>query len=102
MKKIIKESDNDIESILKKVDVIDKNTIPNEFRESITKIVIPDNIKRIDNRAFYNCESLKEITIPNSVTSIGDEAFSWCISLTSITIPNSVKIIGNEAFHNCY
>jgi hypothetical protein len=50
MKKIIKESDNNIkniytENILKKVNVINKNTI--RFRESITKIVIPDNVTSI-------------------------------------------------------
>jgi hypothetical protein len=63
MKKIIKESYNDIENILKTVDVIDKNTIPNELRKFITKIVIPNNIKSIGDYAFANCESLTSITI---------------------------------------
>lgn len=32
----------------------------------------------IGNSAFFDCLSLSKIVIPNSVTSIGDRAFSYC------------------------
>lgn len=67
----------------------------------ITEIIIPNNIKKIGEDAFHECESLTNITIPDSVTSIGDSAFSFCKSLNNITIPNSVTNIGEEAFYNC-
>ena len=41
----------------------------------ITDLVIPDNITKINNYAFYNCSGLTSVTIPNSVTKIGYYAF---------------------------
>ena len=71
------------------------------FRDSITKVVLPDGLTSIGSYAFYNCSGLTSITIPNSVTSIGDYAFQGCSGLTSVTIPNSVTSIGTEAFSGC-
>ena len=72
-----------------------------QYNESITEVVIPENIKRIDDSAFENCGSLTSITIPNSVTSIGSYAFMRCVNLTSVTIPDSVTSIGIGAFSGC-
>lgn len=66
-----------------------------------TDIVIPDNVTRINNNSFYNCDSLTSVTIPDSVTSIGNYAFENCDSLTSIAIPDSVTSIGSLAFTGC-
>lgn len=88
------------------------------------KVIIPNTVSLIDDRAFKNCINLTSVEIPNSVTSIGSEAFSGCLglssvelsnsvssieersfygcsSLTSVEIPNSVKTIGDEAFSGC-
>ena len=67
----------------------------------IKDLVIPNDITKIKDYAFYNCSGLTSITIPNSVTEIGNSAFSYCRGLTSATIPNSVTSIGNYAFYNC-
>lgn len=69
--------------------------------DSLTSIIIPNNITMIRDSAFAYCRNLTSITIPNSVTSIGREAFKNCRSLTSLTIPNNVITIGEEAFYNC-
>ncbi len=66
----------------------------------IKDLVIPNDITKIKDYAFYRCSGLTSITIPNSVTSIGERAFAYCDGLTSITIPNSVTSIGDKAF-NC-
>lgn len=71
-----------------------------------TEIIIPSEhngkpVKKIDDRAFEDCDSLESITISNSVTSIGYNAFHDCNSLESATIPNSVTTIGTWAFNNC-
>ena len=68
---------------------------------TITKVVLPNSIKKIRDGAFKGCSSLKNVNIPNSVTVIGIEAFAWCSSLEYISIPNSVTIIGSEAFEGC-
>ena len=67
----------------------------------IKDLVIPNDITKIKDYAFYNCDGLTEVTIPNSVTEIGSSAFRGCSGLTSVTIPNSVTEIGGEAFVNC-
>ena len=69
---------------------------------SLTSVTIPNSVTIISKSAFRGCYSLTNITIPNSVKSIGYEAFEYCSSLTSITIPNSVKSIGYEAFKDCF
>ena len=70
-------------------------------KTKLKTLVIPDEVKRIGERAFYKCGTLTSVTIPKSVTSIGDEAFSGCSGLTSVTIPDSVTNIGCSAFCWC-
>ena len=60
----------------------------NAFRDclAMTKVIIPDNVETIDNRAFFKCDNLLSATIGRGVTSIGNSAFDSCYSLTSITV----------------
>ncbi len=57
---------------------------------SVTSIVLPNGLKRIDSYAFNECKSLSSVNIPSSVTKIGSVAFGKCSALESITIPASV------------
>ena len=41
----------------------------------VENLVIPNEITRINNLAFYGCSGLTSVTIPNSVTSIGERSF---------------------------
>ena len=72
-----------------------------EKYSTVKKVVVPEGIKKIGNRTFYNCASLTSIEIPDSVISIGDYAFYKCTSLKSIEILDSVTSIGNYAFFRC-
>ena len=76
---------------------------PTAFRscETVTKVVIPENVICIGNSSFVNCVNLTSVIIPNSVTYIGYEAFNLCKSLERVTIPSSVTAIGYEAFSGC-
>ena len=74
-----------------------------KFNESV---VIPDTVKVICDRAFYECQNLESVEIPDSVTEIGESAFARCNRLTEITIPDSVKSMGagysfNAPFQGC-
>ena len=55
----------------------------------VENLVIPNEITRINNLAFYGCSGLTSVTIPNSVTSIGERSFYDCYNLQSIIIANS-------------
>ena len=80
--------------------IYDKDILIN-YIGSEKSIVIPNNIRTINNFAFYDCASLTNVFIGNSITSIGDEAFSGFTSLTNIIIPKNVTNIGVNAFYNC-
>ncbi len=66
----------------------------------ITELVIPEEITKVHNYAFYGYESLESITIPNSVTSIGEGAFNYCTNVTSITVGNGLTSVGSNAFYS--
>ena len=59
------------------------------------------NPLRYAHNLYLNGESVTELVIPNNVTSIGDYALEGCSGLTSIEIPSSVTSIGEGAFYNC-
>ena len=67
----------------------------------LTSIIIPARVTSIGNSAFVNCPKLTSIVIPKEVTSIGKRAFGRCRGLTSIRIPKNVTEIGDEAFDYC-
>ena len=81
-----------------KMDDIKKIKKLYNVKEDIKKIVIPINVERIGNHAFWNCSYLNSIKIPKCIKSIGAYSFYRCTSLESIEIPESVKSIGDEAF----
>lgn len=47
----------------------------------LEKIVLPDLLKTIDIKAFYNCSGLKTVEIPVKTETIGASAFAGCTSL---------------------
>ena len=97
------------------------------MNKSITSLFLPEGIKSIGKRAFYDCVSLTSIVLPNSLEEISDMAFANCFavntatigtgrsnlitigkeafrdnnSLVSIVIPESVKTVGDFAYSNC-
>ena len=71
------------------------------YRDSVTKIVMPNGVTSIGDLAFCGCESLTAIEIPSSVTEIGAYAFFRCSGLTSITIPKGVTEIRDGTFRGC-
>ena len=50
---------------------------------------------------FYHCSELERIILPEDLCSIGDRAFGGCNSLTSITIPKGVTSIEISIFADC-
>ena len=71
-----------------------------EYRESITTVLLPDDLTSIGENAFVFCRAIQALTIPERVTRIGDSAFGSCEALASIVIPESVTEI--EAYAFCY
>lgn len=96
-----------------------------EWRSSLKEIYIPEGVKEIGDRAFYQCDKLAEVKIPASVVSIAGNAFWQCSALktvvfsggsllerigthafngaglTSLNLPQGLKDIGDGAFAAC-
>ena len=71
------------------------------YFESVTSVIIGNNVKTIGSEAFYLCNEMTSLTIGKRVTDIGEGAFNRCDLLQSVTIPNSVKNMGNNVFRDC-
>ena len=62
---------------------------------------VPETVKNIAEKAFYNCDALTEITFLPGFTNIGAEAFFDCDALVTINMPDSARDIGDHAFASC-
>lgn len=70
---------------------------------TITKVVLPEGIEKINSYAFANLTALEEIVLPSTLESIEYGAFYGCSSLQKITFSgeNNLKIISQNAFEGC-
>ena len=62
-------------------------------------LVIPDNVKTIEQNAFSGCSDLQFVTWGNNITDIQDRAFYGCTSLRFIILGDYVETIGAYAFY---
>ena len=70
---------------------------------TITKVVIPEGVEKINSYAFANLTALEEVVLPSTMQSIEYGAFYNCVSLKKITFSgeNNLQIISQNAFENC-
>ena len=62
---------------------------------TVEEIVMSNNIKYIEDDAFYFCPTLKEISLSNNIIEIAWDAFLSC-NLLEYTEENSIKYLGND------
>ncbi len=73
---------------------------------SLTEILLPEGLERIDAYAFNHC-GLEEIIIPDSVTRIGGHVFESCYKLKNAVLPAELLAAYNDAgipnsiFYDC-
>ena len=73
------------------------------FSESkLTSIIIPSNVKRIENNAFSSCKNLISVTFLGSLDYIGSGIFSDCNNLEFINFPYSSMIVNSYTFISYY
>ena len=68
----------------------------------------PENLRLIDDYAFYGCENAYfgingtlDLVLPDSLEKIGRSAFYMAGKLYGLEIPGSCKYIGDYAFYGC-
>ena len=64
----------------------------------LREIVLPEGLKTIGARAFYNNYYLQKIEIPASVTEVGAAAFASCAELSDVTIKSENTLLHGGAF----
>lgn len=57
-------------------------------------------VTRIGNQAF-SYQTVGKLVLPNTIKSIGDRAFNTSYELKELNIPDSVETIGDYAFYHC-
>lgn len=71
------------------------------YNGSLSKIVIPDGITRIEAEAFKGVNGITSIDMCNSVKEIGDRAFYRCRDLRSIKFSDSVQCVSDHCCYEC-
>lgn len=75
-----------------------RKPIGDNTKDPITKIILPNGVKYIQNYAFTKLTYLEEVVTPDTLTDIYVGAFENCTSLTKINL-NSATKIQNNAFN---
>ena len=65
---------------------------------TMTSVIIPEGITKIENSAFENC-LLTSVKLPTTLTKLGANAFYNCAKLETAGLPRTVTTIGERAFH---
>ena len=62
---------------------------------------MPDSVILIGDQAFYNCSGLISVCVSQKLTVIGNNAFMGCSSLKHMEVPGATELIGDAAFCGC-
>ena len=94
------DSDNSVTDVAVKDGTVGISCGAFSYCGQLKNISIPNSVKYVGGKAFYNCISLTNVVLPYGITNIDVSTFSGCESLASVTIPDSVTSIGEQAFLN--
>ena len=69
--------------------------------DTITKVIIPEGVKKINSYAFANLTALEEVVLPSTMEAIEYGAFVGCVNLKRVEGLEYVQLINKEAFAYC-
>lgn len=71
------------------------------FCSALEAVEIPNTVKNIKDRSFFNCNNLSSITFSTLIESIGKQAFYCCYNISNVILGDNLKHINDEAFYRC-
>lgn len=72
-----------------------------KYRGKEERVVVPEGIKTIGERAFAGNEIVGRVILPDSIQEIRQEAFADCLLLQTVHFPLGLTSIRRSAFENC-
>jgi hypothetical protein len=82
--------------------VEEDNVIPEHMFWKLDKlqtIILPKNVIKIDDNAFYDCLNIETIVVGDATTEVGNDAFGKCKSLKNIVfLCNEKPTLDDDAF----
>ena len=95
-----------------KITNIKNGSVENYFTDNVdvTKVILSENITKINNSAFKGCKNLEYIYLPDTIVHLFNDCFYGCESLTRIHIPIGLNKgmfnmkgdnIGRNIFYGC-
>lgn len=69
--------------------------------QTITVVVFPDTITKIEERAFAGSSIKKAFMHRSSITEIGAYAFAECKKLVQVDMPATLTTLGERVYHLC-
>lgn len=79
----------------------DNEVVQYMYPSQLSEIILPDNLKAINEYAFYRSGYFTDIIIPESVERIGENAFSECGYLQHVKLPENLQKIEERTFYQC-
>lgn len=79
--------------------VVDVPTAVFKGNTTVTSVVLPNTLTKLNDGTFDSCTALTSVTLPSSITKISAKCFQKCTALTSITIPGTIVDFGADAFN---
>ena len=89
------------ETINDENDFIIKDGVLKQYVGKDADVVLPNSVKVIGAKAFYNSDTLVTLECNEGLTTIKEKAFEGCKALNSVYFPNSLAHIEDDAFYNC-
>lgn len=84
------------------MDEINKRYAEEKAKKSSSKIVIPEGVKTLDDKAFCDNQNIEYVSFPSSLTRIGNHVFSGCHNLREIHFSHLQPMNnGSWIFYDC-
>ncbi len=70
--------------------------------DTLTKINISQNVRKIGHHCFYACSALERVELPLKLNELGAGCFCGCDRLEYIVLPESIKALPESCFRACF
>ena len=68
------------------------------FPSTITEVVLPEGLERIEEWAFLDCSNITSVKLPSTIKFLGSRCFEGC-PITSIELPEGIEELESSCFY---